>query len=137
RPLLGLGGPLGRLVSHNLSATVAWGLGVGFFGLALGGAAQDFMEQLRNAPAFMDLLQTIFPNVDYASAGGFLQLLFIEFGVILAGLAAECFVSGWASDETSGRLEMVLSTPLSRARWALAGGLGMLVNLLLFAALTV
>ena len=137
RPLLGLGGPLGRLVSHNLPATVAWGLGVGFFGLALGGAAQDFMEQLRNAPAFMDLLQTVFPNVDYASAGGFLQLLFIEFGIILAGLAAASFVSGWASDETSGRLEMVLSTPLSRARWAISGGLGMLINVVLFVALTV
>ncbi|HEX5579769.1 MAG TPA: ABC transporter permease subunit, partial [Candidatus Limnocylindria bacterium] len=128
RPLLGLAGPLGRIVSHNLSATIAWGVGVGFFGLALGGAAQDFMEQLRDAPAFMNLLQTIFPNVDYASAGGFLQLLFIEFGVILAGLATASFVSGWASDETSGRLEMVLSTPLSRARWAISGGIGMLVN---------
>jgi len=137
RPLLGLGGPLGRVVSHNLPATIAWGVGVGFFGLALGGAAQDFMEQLRNSPAFLDLLKTIFPNVDYASAGGFLQLLFIEFGIILAGLAAASFVSGWASDETTGRLEMVLSTPLSRPRWALAGGLGMLVNLLLFVALTV
>jgi polyether ionophore transport system permease protein len=56
--------------------------------------------------------------------------------VILAGLAAATFVSGWASDETSGRLEMVLATPLSRIRWALAGGAGMLVNVAVFVALT-
>jgi ABC-2 type transport system permease protein len=137
RPLLGLGGPLGRVVSHNFTTTVAWGLGIGFFGLALGGAAQDFMEQLRDAPAFIELLRTVFPNVDYASAGGFLQLLFIDFGVVLAGLFAASIVSGWASDETSGRLEMVLATPLSRARWAISGGVGMLVSVAVFTAITI
>jgi ABC-2 type transport system permease protein len=136
RPLLGLGGPVGRAISTNLSSAIAWGLGVGIFGLALGGAARGFMEQLGNSPQFVELLSTIFPNVDYASAGGFLQLLFVEFGVILAGLAAASFVSGWASDETSGRLEMVLATPLSRAQWALSGGIGMLVSVALFVALT-
>ena len=135
RALLGLGGPVGRVVSTNLGSTIAWGAGIGFFGLAIGGAASGFMEQLRNSPQFVELLSTAFPNVDYASAGGFLQLLFIEFGVILAGLAAASFVGGWASEETSGRLEMVLATPLSRARWAISGGAGMLVNVAIFAAL--
>ena len=134
--LLGLGGPIGRSVSANLGAAIAWGLGVGFFGLAIGGAAQSFMDQLGNSPQFVEILATVFPNVDYASAGGFLQLLFVEFGVILAGLAAATFVSGWASDETSGRLEMLMATPLSRARWAVAGGLGMLVNVGIFVTLT-
>lgn len=136
RALLGLGGQLGRIVSNNLGATVAWGVGVGIFGLVLGGAAKDFTEQLGKSPEFVKLLSTAFPNVDYGSAGGFLQLLFVEFGVILAGLAAASFVSGWASDETSGRLEMVLATPLSRARWATAGGIAMLVSVALFVALT-
>jgi ABC-2 type transport system permease protein len=49
-----------------------------------------------------------------------LQLLFI-----VAGLAAATLVSGWASDETTGRLEMVLAAPLARARWAIGAGLGM------------
>jgi ABC-2 type transport system permease protein len=94
------------------------------------------MEQVQESPQFIDILSTVFPNVDYASAGGFLQLLFVDFGVILAGLAAATFVGAWASDETSGRLEMVLATPLSRARWAIAGGIGMLVNVGIFVALT-
>jgi ABC-2 type transport system permease protein len=94
------------------------------------------MEQLQESPQFIELLSTAFPNVDYASAGGFLQLLFVEFGVILAGLAAAGFVGGWASDETSGRLEMVLATPLARARWAIAGGIGMLVSVGVFVALS-
>jgi ABC-2 type transport system permease protein len=136
RSLLGLGGPIGRAISLSLSAAIAWGLGVGLFGLVLGSAAQGFMEQLKDSPQFIEILSTIFPNVDYASAGGFLQLLFVEFGVILAGLAAATFVGAWASDETSGRLEMVLATPLSRARWAIAGGIGMLVNVGVFVGLT-
>jgi ABC-2 type transport system permease protein len=136
RPLLGLGGPVGRAISLNLSTAVAWGAGVGFFGFVLGSAASGFMEQLQESPQFIELLSTIFPNVDYASAGGFLQLLFVEFGVILAGLAAASLVGGWASDETSGRLEMVLASPLSRVRWAVAGGIGMLVNVAIFVALT-
>ncbi|HET6381491.1 MAG TPA: ABC transporter permease subunit [candidate division Zixibacteria bacterium] len=136
RWLLGLSGPIARAASMGLGAALAWGIGVGFFGLALGGSAQDFMEQLGESPEFRQLLATIFPGVDYASAGGFLQLLFVDFGVILAGLAAASLVSSWASDENSSRLEMVLATPLSRARWAIAGGIGMLVNIAIFVALT-
>jgi ABC-2 type transport system permease protein len=134
RSLLGLGGPLGRTVSVNLASAIAWGLGVGFFGLALGGSARGFMDQLGNSPQFMELLSNLFPGIDYASAGGFLQLLFVEFGVILAGLAAATFVAGWAADETSGRLEMVLAAPLARLRWATAGGIGMLVSVAVFVA---
>jgi ABC-2 type transport system permease protein len=122
-------------VSLNLTPTIWWGIGVGFFGLALGGSATDFMDQLRDSPQFMQILQSIFPNVDYASAGGFLQLLFVEFGVILAGLFAATLVGGWASDETSGRLEMLLATPLSRGRWAASGGAGMVIDVAIFLAI--
>jgi len=94
------------------------------------------MDQLNDSPQFVQILETVFPGIDYGSAGGFLQLLFVEFGVILAGLAAATFVAGWASDETSGRLEMVLASPLSRLRWAFAGGAGMLFNVGVFVLLT-
>jgi ABC-2 type transport system permease protein len=136
RALLGLSGPFSRATAQNLGASLAWGLGVGFFGLVIGGAALSFMDELADSPQFMQLLQTIFPGIDYANPGGFLQLLFVQFGVILAGLAAATFVGIWASDETSGRLEMVLATPLSRLRWALAGGVGMMLNVGLFVGLT-
>ena len=51
---------------------------------------------------------------------------------------AATFVSKWASDETDGRLEMVLATPMARARWVVAGGvaalLAVVVMTVLFAA---
>jgi polyether ionophore transport system permease protein len=136
RFLLGLSGPVARAASVSLPAALWWGLGVGLFGLVFGGAAGPFMEQVRNSPDFLKLLATIFPGVDMASAGGFLQLLFVELGVIFAGLAAATFVSGWASDETSGRLEMLLATPLQRVRWAVGGGVGSLLAVAIFVALT-
>jgi ABC-2 type transport system permease protein len=34
------------------------------------------------------------------------------------------FVAGWASDEKDRRLEMLLASPLGRARWAVSGGIG-------------
>lgn len=135
RALRGLGGPIGRAAAGNLGAALAWGVGLGLFGLILGNTSSAFLEQIQKSPMFLQLLQQAFPNNDYASAGGFLQLLFVQFGVLLAGLAAATFVAGWASDETSGRLEMVLATPLSRVRWALAGGIGLLISIGVFVAI--
>jgi ABC-2 type transport system permease protein len=136
RALVGLRGPATRAIGNNLPATISWGLGIGVFGLLLAGSSRSFTEELNNSPDFMRLLSTIFPKLDFASVGGFLQLLFIEIGIVLVGLAAVTLVAGWASDETSSRLELVLATPLSRVRWATSSGLGVLVDMLLVVVIT-
>ena len=136
RALVGLRGPVSRSIGHNLSAAIAWGLGIGVFGLLLAGSSGSFTDALNNSPDFMSLLNGFFPNIDFASVGGFLQLLFIEIGIVLIGLAAATLVSGWGSDETSGRLEFLLATPLSRMRWAASGGVGVLVDMALIVVLT-
>ena len=64
----------------------------------------------------MDVLAGVFPAIDLTTAGGFLQLVFVELGFIVVGFAAATLVGGWASDETSGRLELVLASPLDRRR---------------------
>jgi ABC-2 type transport system permease protein len=135
-PLVGLGGPTGRVISEALPTAVSWGLGIGIFGMVLAGSGSSFIDQLRESPDFMRLISTVFPRVDIASAGGFLQLVFVEFGLVLAGLAGATLVARWASDETSGRLEMLLAAPLARIRWAVAGGLGTLVAIGLIVAMT-
>jgi ABC-2 type transport system permease protein len=135
RALVGLRGPIGRAVGQNLPSSLAWGLGLGLFGLAIAGSGRSFIEELGDAPDFVRLLNTVFPGFDIGSVGGFLQLLYVEFGFILAGLAAATLVSVWASDETSGRLEFLLATPLSRPRWVTSGGLAILVGVLVVAAL--
>jgi ABC-2 type transport system permease protein len=135
RPLVGLRGPGGRTFGNNVPSALAWGIGIGFFGLVIAGSGSSFAEQLNKSPDFRRLLSDFFPGVDIGSVGGFLQLVFLEFGFVLAGLAASTVVSGWASDETSGRLEMLLATPLSRRRWVVEGGLGVFGGLAVVTAL--
>ena len=137
RSLVGLGGPAGRTAANGLPSSVAWGLGLGLFGLMIAGSGQSFVEQLGKSPDFARLLATVFPGADIGTVGGFLQLVFVEFGLILAGLAAATLVAGWASDETSGRLELLLATPLARARWVIAGGVGVFAGIVVIMAVTV
>jgi ABC-2 type transport system permease protein len=125
---LGTHGPVGRAAGDQLPLALGWGLGIGVFGFVIAAASQSFTDELlQNSPSIAELLRTVFPNVDFLSAGGFLQLIFVEIGLIVVGLSAATYVSRWASDEGSGRLELLLTTPLERARWVIAGGVGALI----------
>jgi len=128
RALVGLRGPTGRAVGQNLPSSIAWGIGIGLFGLAIAGSGKAFIDELGKATDFVKLLNQVFPGFDIRSVGGFLQLLYVEFGLILAGLAAATLVAVWGSDETSGRLEFLLASPLSRVRWVASGGVAILVG---------
>jgi ABC-2 type transport system permease protein len=125
--LLGLSGPLARSFGERLPLAFWWGIGIGLMGLVFGAAARSFSETLSQLSAeTLAIFEAIFPTIDLMSgAGAFLQLAFITFGFILGGFAASTLVKGWASDETEGRLELLLATPMSRVRWALEGGLGL------------
>ena len=136
RALVGLQGPTGRGIGQNLPSSIAWGLGIGLFGLAIAGSGKSFIDELGKATDFVRLLSQVFPGFDIRSVGGFLQLLFVEFGMILAGLAAATLVAVWASDETSGRLEFLLATPLSRTRWVTSGAVAAFVGVVVVTVLT-
>jgi ABC-2 type transport system permease protein len=123
--VLGVRGPISRAFGEQLPRALAWGLGLGVFGAMLASLVGEMSGQLAGDANLLKVLETAFPGLDLTSAGGFLQL-FIELFYIVAGFAAATFVSKWASDETGGRLEEVLATPLSRFRWVIAGGLAAL-----------
>jgi putative exporter of polyketide antibiotics len=131
---LGLGGPFSRSLGERLPLAVWWGIGIGLLGFVFGAAAPSFSATLAEmSPDTLAIFRTAFPDIDLLSgAGAFLQLAFITFGLILAGFATATLVRGWASDELEGRLEMLLSTPMSRAAWALRGGLGLYAAIALF-----
>jgi ABC-2 type transport system permease protein len=130
RSLVGLGGPAARSFGNGLPTALAWGLGLAVYGLVIAASGRAFVGLIETSPDVARMLQTAFPNSDILSVGGFLQLLFVQFGLILAGLAAATLVGAWASDETSGRLEMLLATPLARARWVVAGGVAVVGQVL-------
>ncbi len=122
RALLGVHGPLGRSFGDLLPTAMAWGLGLGVYGVLMAAASRSLLDALSASPTMAGIFRDLIPGVDITTAGGFLQLAFADIGFVLIGLAAATFIAARSSDETSGRLELQLATPLTRARWAVASG---------------
>ena len=72
------------------------------------------------------MIEAVYPGLDLTQPSALLQLTFFSFGSFIIGLAGASFLAGWAGDEGRRRLEVVLSTPRSRASWAVRSGLGVL-----------
>jgi ABC-2 type transport system permease protein len=110
-----------RSISYLMPGRGPWCFGL--MGALLASLVGPFADEFGKDPSLLKTFSAIFPGYDFTSAGAWLQL-YAELLYIAAGLAAATFVSKWASDETDGRLEEILSVPLSRARWVIAGGVG-------------
>lgn len=133
--ILGLSGPFRRSFGDRLPLGLAWGAGMGLFGLVVGASAGSFSKTIgQTSQSSLSLFHTLFPTIDLTTAGGFLELTFVEFGFIFAGFAAATLISGWASDEQLGRFELLLTAPMSRARWAIWSGLGVLTAIAVMTA---
>jgi ABC-2 type transport system permease protein len=123
----GIGGPFRRQLADRAGVAIAWGLGIGLYGLLVAASARAFADTIGNMPQIVAIINAIYPGVDLRQPSGVLQLTFFGFGTFVFGLAGASFLGGWASDEGRRRLDVVLSTPLSRASWAARSGFGVLV----------
>lgn len=124
RPLHGVRGPIDRSFGELLPAAAWWGFGLGLYGFVMAVSSPAFIDELRRSPGVLEAFNNLVPGIDLATSAGFLQFVFVDMGLLLVGLAAATFVAGWASDESNGRFELLLTTPLTRVRWALASGVG-------------
>jgi ABC-2 type transport system permease protein len=124
RALLGVGGPLGRMFGDRVAGALGWGLGLGLLAFVIAASGDQLRESIAAQPSIAALFAAAFPNIDLNAPGFGLQVGFLAFGYLGCAVAAGTLVAGWASDETEGRLEMVLATSASRARWFLRSGLG-------------
>ena len=122
----GIGGPFRRQLADRAGVALAWGIGIGLYGLLVAASAKAFSDSLGSLPQIQALISTIYPGVDLRQPSGILQLTFFGFGTFIFGLAGASFLAGWASDEGRRRLELVLTTPRSRSSWAARSGLGVL-----------
>ena len=132
--VLGVRGSTSRAFGDQLPRALAWGIGLGLWGVILASLVRSLADQIRQDSSLVNTFGTIFPSADLTTAGGWLQL-YAQLFLIAAGLAAATFVSRWASDETDGRLEMVLATPTARAKWVLAGGVAAMLSVALMTAM--
>lgn len=132
---LGLRTSFGRSFAERLPAALGWGLGIGLYGMAIASSGSAFAEALAELPQMGEIVRRFYPGIDLGTPGAMLQLAFMGFGLLLTGFAAATLVSGWASDEDERRLEMVLGAPLTRFRWGVMSGLGVLVAIGVLAVL--
>lgn len=119
--VLGTNGSTSRAFGDLLPRALSWGIGMGVMGALLASLVGSFAKQIGQDTSLVSTFSAIFPSQNLKTAGGWLGL-WAQLFFIAAGFAAATFVSKWASDETEGRLEMVLATPLARSRWVIAGG---------------
>jgi ABC-2 type transport system permease protein len=113
---------------------MSWGIGLGLVGALIAAIVGTMASQIEKDPNLSSTFSAIFKGYNLTSAGGWLQL-YVQLLLIAAGFAAATFVSKWASDEEDGRLEMILATPLARARWVVAGGIAALLAIVVMTVL--
>jgi ABC-2 type transport system permease protein len=135
--ILGVHGPTSRAFGEQLPRALSWGIALGLVGILYTALAGSLSSTISASSGIQRSFATLFPNADFSSVGGGMQF-YAELLFIAAGFAGATFVSRWASDEGDGRLEMTLTTPLTRARWVVAGGvaglLAVVVTTILFVA---
>lgn len=118
--LLGVRGPLGRSFGDLLPSALAWGIGLGLYGIVMAMSSRSVTDAIASSPGLTEAVRDLIPGINITTSAGFLQLAFAELGFVLVGLAAATLIGGRSSDETAGRLELQLTTPLTRVRWAVA-----------------
>ena len=127
----GIAGPFSRQLADRAGIAIAWGLGIGLYGILIVTSAQAFSDSIASIPQIGALIRVIYPGIDLSQPSGVLQLTFFGFGSFIFALAGASFLAGWASDEGRRRLEVVLTTPVSRGRWAIRSTVGALAAIAL------
>ncbi len=122
----GITGPFTRQLADRTGIALAWGAGIGLYGALIVASAEAFSDMITNLPQIAALIEAIYPDLDLTQPSAVLQLTFFGFGSFIIGLAGASFLAGWATDEGRRRLEVVLSTPRSRASWSMRSGLGVM-----------
>ncbi len=118
--LLGVGGPLRRSFGDLVPTALAWGIGLGLYGIVIAASSRSVIDALAASPGMAEAVRGLVPGIDITTSAGFLQLAFAELGFVLIGLTAATLIANRSSDETAGRLELQLTTPLTRVRWVAA-----------------
>ena len=115
--LLGVRGPIGRSFGDLLPTAFWWAIGLAVYGVVMAGASWSIMDLLSSSPEMAAIFRTLIPGIDLTTAAGFLQLAFADLGFLLFGLAVTTLLAASWADESEGRLELHLATPLPRDRW--------------------
>ncbi|HYM51759.1 MAG TPA: hypothetical protein VET65_14470 [Candidatus Limnocylindrales bacterium] len=130
-PLLRL--PVLSIVYEQRLGVLAWSLACATLAFYLASIGRQMLDLVKGATGFRAYLTLIGHGDPYAALTGFLW-----FGIFQALLAVFAItqVARWSSDDNEGRLEMILSAPVSRTRVVLERAAGLLVRTALIIAVS-
>ena len=130
-PLLRL--PVLALVYEQRLGLLGWGLGCSALALYLGSISRQMVDLFKQASGFSAYLAAAGRGDPYTALTGFLW-----FGIFQALLAVFAItqVARWSGDDNEGRLETVLSAPISRTRVVLERALALVLRTAILIAAT-
>lgn len=127
-----LGSLAGFAVHRTRRPTTTWGVGLAAYFLLIGLLATAMVEFLRDNPLFAQMAaQAGFAQL--GSVEGYVSSLFSLLAVPIGAFAAGR-VAALAGDEGAGRLALLYSQPVGRARWAAIDALVVAVGCVVLAA---
>lgn len=117
--LAGLRGPLGLAARQSRTAVIAWALGAAALGV-LGAALSPLVASVvSESDSLAELVEALLPGTSTDSSTVFVSGLLGITGMLAACAAAQAMLR-MRADESSGRSELLLSTPLTRSRLLLS-----------------
>ena len=125
-------GPVGLMFRLQRGMLTGWAAGMFLFAASMGSLSREIDDMARDNPTLVKYLQA-------AGAASLTDSYFSTMLLIMAVLAAGFAVSSalrLRSEESSGRVEMLLATGLSRTRWLLGSLVVVLVGAVLLLLLS-
>jgi len=106
--------PVLAIVDQQRVWTVAWALGLAVLAGFLTSITKVMVDALGNSD--IPLLRAYFERAGINAYADFVGVIWFSTLLLLISLFVVAQVNGWAADDAEGRLEMILSAPVSRPR---------------------
>ncbi|QKW05106.1 anibiotic ABC transporter [Streptomyces sp. NA04227] len=108
--------PLGLAWRLQRGALLGWLVGIAILGATIGAIGKSAADALEDNADLTDTLGKIGGGGTDDTAGVFFASMMVMVGAVAAGFTVQALLR-LRAEETSGRLEAVLATSVSRARW--------------------
>ena len=112
---------------------LAWGVGTAFFAFYLASVGRQTADLIQGSAGFRNYLAVAGHGNPYIALTGYFW-----FGIALLLLAvyAVTQVARWSADDNEGRLEMILSAPVSRTRVVIERAVALMLRLAIIIAIS-
>jgi ABC-2 type transport system permease protein len=106
--------PVLAIVDQQRVWIVAWAVGLALLAAFLTSIAKTMVDALGSSD--VPVLRAYFERAGISAYSDFVGVIWFSTLLLLVSLFVVAQVNGWAADDAEGRLEMVLSAPVSRPR---------------------